>query len=192
MNTKSIGLFLIIAVFVGFLFGRISEQKKIVSTTSEATQATEDTCVADDCLAISDLSYPVGELSPEVATALRSALDDEYKAWATYDAVIAEFGSTRPFIMIQRAEEQHIASLKALFDKYGLEVPDNTWRQKVTVPATLQAACQTGVDAEVANAALYREELLPVVKDYPDITQVFSHLMQASEDKHLPAFQRCS
>lgn len=192
MNTKMIVLCILGATLVGFLFGRVSEQTAVVNTAPISESATERNCIADDCLAVTDLSYPVSELPADVATALRSALDDEYKAWATYEAVMAKFGSVRPFIMISRAEEQHIASLKGLFDKYGLVIPENKWRSQVATPATLQAACEVGVAAEVANAALYRDELLPAVQDFPDIVQVFTHLMQASEEKHLPAFQRCS
>ena len=35
--------------------------------------------------------------------------------------------------MIIRAEEQHISSLKSLFDKYGLEIPKDNWTNKVSV-----------------------------------------------------------
>lgn len=62
----------------------------------------------------------------------------------------------------------------------------------MTAPATLQEACQIGVDAEIANAALYRDELLPVVSENEDIMAVFENLMNASQQKHLPAFDRCN
>ncbi|MBN1168910.1 DUF2202 domain-containing protein [Candidatus Woesebacteria bacterium] len=141
---------------------------------------------------VEDLDYPVGELPTDVQKALNEAIDDEYKALSTYEAVIAEFGAVRPFSMIKGAEEQHIASLKAIYDKYGLVAPENNWSSKVIVPESLQEACQTGVDAEIANAALYKDELLPVVSDYEDITGVFTNLMGASQEKHLPAFEKCN
>jgi len=149
-------------------------------------------CLADDCLLVEDLEYPVSELPNEVVTALDEAINDEYKALATYEAVVEEFGTVRPFSMIIGAEEQHIASLKAIYDKYGLVVPENTWASKVSVPTSLEEACQTGVEAEIANAALYKDELLPVVVDYEDITWIFTSLMEASEGKHLPAFEKCN
>ncbi|MBP7811688.1 MAG: hypothetical protein KA054_02490 [Candidatus Moranbacteria bacterium] len=151
-----------------------------------------ENCVADDCLAVDGFEYPVGELSSEAKEALIMALDDEYKALTTYDATIGVLGEVRPFSMIRRAEEQHISSLKALFDKYGVTVPQNTHIGIVTSPSTLQAACQVGVDAEKANAWLYRGMLLPKVTAYPDLTQVFTRLMEASENRHLPAFERCN
>lgn len=149
-------------------------------------------CLADGCLAIDDLNYPAGELTDAAKTALIRALDDEYKAQATYEAIISKLGNVRPFIMIIRAEEQHITSLKALFDKYGLDIPENPYTGKVTSPETLSEACTAGVEAEIANASLYRDELLPNVKDYEDITLIFTNLMNASQDKHLTAFQRCA
>lgn len=147
-------------------------------------------CLADDCLQI-DMKYPAGELSEQATTALQRALDDEYKAQATYEAVIAKIGMERPFSMIIRAEEQHISALKSLFDKYGLQIAENPWTGTITVPASLQSTCQLGVTAETANVKLYKDELLPMVTEYPDITTVFTNLMNASQNKHLPAFERC-
>jgi hypothetical protein len=149
-------------------------------------------CLSDECLLVEDLEFPVGGLTDTVVAALSDALEDEYKAYATYEAVINKFGSTRPFSMIIGAEEQHIASLKAVFDKYGLEVPENIWVGSIEAPESLQAACQTGVEAEIANASLYKDNLLPAVSDYEDITSVFTNLMNASQQKHLPAFERCN
>jgi hypothetical protein len=79
-----------------------------------------------------------------------------------------------------------------LFDKYGLKIPENNWSGKITIALTISKNCQIGVDAEIANAKLYREELLPAVAEYSDITNVFTNLINASEQKHLTAFDRCS
>lgn len=149
-------------------------------------------CLSDDCLAIGDLNYPAGELTENAKSALLKALDDEYKAHATYEEIILKLGSVRPFIMIIRAEEQHVSSLKALFDKYGLTIPENPYTGNITAPTTLVESCSEGVDAEISNVALYKDELLPAVSEYEDITVVFNNLMKASQEKHLPAFQRCA
>ena len=155
-------------------------------------QPNRGNCLSDDCLLVDNLEYPVAELSTGAKEALNEAIIDEYKALSTYEAVIAKLGAVRPFSMIKGAEEQHIASLKAIYDKYGLAVPANTWTNKISSPATLKEACQTGVEAEIANAKLYRDELLPEVADYEDITAVFTNLMNASEQKHLAAFEKCN
>jgi len=149
-------------------------------------------CLADDCLMVESLEYPVASLDKKVVEALDEAINDEYKALTVYQKVTAKLGMVRPFSMIMGAEEQHIASLKSLFNKYGLSIPQNTWASKITVPATLKEACQAGVVAEIANASLYREKLLPAVSEYEDITLVFTNLMNASEQKHLPAFEKCN
>ncbi len=129
------------------------------------------------------------DLTESEVEALILALDDEYKAWSVYDQVIDDFGAVQPFISIQRAEENHIAALISLFERYGLDVPTNEWPGNVPAFDTLEAACKAGVEAEIDNAALY-DQLFSMV-DNPDIIRVFGSLQQASETKHLPAFERC-
>jgi hypothetical protein len=149
-------------------------------------------CVADECLVVDNLEYPVGNLSNQAKEALTEAINDEYKAHALYEKTIEKVGFVKPFSMIIRAEEQHISSLKSLFDKYGLEIPKDDWLGRVTASETLQEACQAGVDAEIANAKLYKDRLLPMVSEYEDIRLVFINLMNASQEKHLVAFERCN
>lgn len=161
-------------------------------SNQQVGQPNRGNCLADECLAVSDLQYPAGELTSAAKVALDKAIADEYKALSVYQAVIAKFGSNRPFSMIKGAEEQHIAQLKAIYDKYDLSLPTTAVVNKVAAPTTLQQACQIGVDAEIANAALYKNELLPAVAEYEDITTVFTNLMNASTDKHLVAFERCN
>lgn len=185
---------IIVLLAIVYSLIRIDNYKKgkIQNNNQQVNQVNRQNCLADECLAVNDLTYPAGELPQEVQEALDSALDDEYKALSTYEAVISEYGSVRPFAMIKGAEEQHIASLKAIYDKYGLTAPANNWTGKVNIPSSLPEACQIGVEAEIDNAALYREQLLPVVIDYEDISLVFTSLMNASQQKHLPAFEKCN
>jgi hypothetical protein len=133
---------------------------------------------------------PLAELSDSEIEALHIALEDEYKAWTVYDQVIAGFGQVRPFTNIRRAEENHIAALVALFQRHGLDVPVNDWPGKVPTFETLGQACEAGVQAEIENAGLY-DQLFSMV-DKPDVIQVFTALQQASQTKHLPAFERCA
>ena len=78
--------------------------------------------------------------------ALEEALDDEYRAWATYDQVMRDFGEVRPFSNIREAEARHIEALRVLFSRYGLDIPENPWPGKVTRYADLQEACQRGTE----------------------------------------------
>ena len=121
---------------------------------------------------------------------LNEALDDEYHAWATYDQVIADFGEAPPFSNIREAEARHIKALCALFARYGLAVPENPWPGKVARYASVQAACEAGVTAEIANGAMYERLLGSSLR--PDIVTVLRNLQEASQQRHLPAFQRCA
>lgn len=124
---------------------------------------------------------------PEIG-ALHEALDDEYKAWTTYDQVIRDFGPERPFIRIVESEARHIEALRALFERYGVTVPGNPWPGRVPRFASTREACQAGVEAEVENALLY--ERLMRSTDREDILAVFENLRRASQERHLPAFRR--
>ena len=128
-------------------------------------------------------------LSETEVKALHEALDDEYRAWATYDQVIADFGVVRPFSNIRDAEQRHIDALRVLFDRYGIPMPPNPWRGKVASYGSLAEACAAGVAAEIENAALY--DRLLVSTQRADILTVFRRLQEASQQRHLPAFERC-
>jgi hypothetical protein len=129
-------------------------------------------------------------LSASAKSALDLAIADEYKAKATYESVMRQFGNVRPFSNIVLAEEQHISALKALYDRYGVSAPADT-TSDIPSFASKEDACKAGVSAEKENASLYIDTLLPKVKEYEDITQVFTRLMDASKENHLPAFERC-
>ncbi len=127
----------------------------------------------------------------KIAEALTEAINDEYKARATYQSVINRFGPVRPFINIIKAETRHIQALIPLFHKYGVPVPEDDWQQRVDTPESVAAACKIGVDAEIENAGMY-DRLLKETEGYPDIQRVMTNLQRASAENHLPAFQRCS
>lgn len=138
-----------------------------------------------------------GQVLPEpVENALLSALEDEYHAEAFYAAVIDAFGPVRPFTNIIGAEQTHSSALASLMLSYGMAVPANTQIGATgivdSVPASLSEACAAGAEAEIANMALYNDALLPAVSAYPDIVSVMQSLSAASQQRHLPAFERCA
>lgn len=179
----------LIFLLVGSMFVYRGQQRTQAGLASTVTRGN---CLADGCLMVDNLEYPAAVLPKEVQSSLNEAINDEYKALTAYQKVTEKLGMIRPFSMIMGAEEQHIASLKAIFEKYGLVIPQNNWSGKITSPSTVKEACQMGVDAEIANASMYKDKLLPVVSSYPDITAVFTSLMNASEQMHLPAFEKCN
>jgi len=121
--------------------------------------------------------------------AMCEALDDEYKACASYRAVIAAFGAVRPFVNIVEAEARHAAALLALFARFGLTPPADRWAGKIEPPESLAAACAAAVAAEIENGEMY-ERLLAAI-GHPAVRAVMLRLQAASCDNHLPAFRRC-
>jgi rubrerythrin len=128
-------------------------------------------------------------MNPHTRAALDEALDDEYKASATYSKVIEVFGQVRPFINIIESEDRHISALLSLYRKFGLTPPEDKWDGKIEAPATLADACRAAVEGGIENAAMY-ERLLATIDD-TDVREVLERLQAASRDNHLPAFRRC-
>jgi hypothetical protein len=129
-----------------------------------------------------------GQLSDTEVKGLLLALNDEYHAWATYDQVIADHGEIRPFSNIRRSEARHINALLVLFEAYGIEAPENLWIGNVPSYASVAAAAQAGVEAEIANVELY--DVLMASTARSDILSTYRNLRWASQERHLQAFRR--
>jgi hypothetical protein len=121
--------------------------------------------------------------------ALAAALDDEYRARATYRAVLDAYGEVRPFVNVVESEERHIEALRRLCDRYQVKVPSDPWPARVSAPDSLEAACEAAVEAERENEALY-EKLIDAAGGRADVERVFRRLLTASQQNHLPAFER--
>lgn len=137
------------------------------------------------------LATPAAALTE--AEAVKLALDDEYRAYAAYQAVMDKFGTVKPFVNIQRAETIHASMLKDYAASHGITVGANPYlgANLPAAPATLAEACAIGLQAEIDNAGLYQNQLLPAATGNPELTAIFSKLMNDSQQKHLQAFQRC-
>ncbi len=131
----------------------------------------------------------LNQLDDSEIQALKLALDDEYHALAVYQSVINTFGAVDPFVEIAQSEQRHINALLTHFEKHSIPVPENNWLGTIPEFDSIQSACQTGVQAEIANVELY-EQLLKMTDD-PGLTRVFTNLSQASQQSHLPQFQSC-
>ncbi len=125
----------------------------------------------------------------QTVEALSEALDDEYRARATYRKVIERFGPVRPFVNIVEAENRHIAALLRQLERLQASPPTDTWLDRVKAPDSLAQACAAGVEAEIENERLYTR-LLSRVSDARART-VMQRLQAASRERHLPAFRRC-
>jgi hypothetical protein len=129
-------------------------------------------------------------LTEDEIEALKITLEDEYKAEMIYLRVMEDYGEIKPFSNIIKAEQKHSSRLIELFLQYNLEIPVNTWYDKVPTFTSISEACEAGVQAEIDNVALY-DNLFEKVNNQ-DIIRVFTSLRDASKYNHLPAFKRCS
>lgn len=128
-------------------------------------------------------------MSMTLQEALAAALDDEYRARATYRAVLDEYGDVRPFVNIVESEGRHIHALERLYERYEMKVPPDSWPARVAAPESLEAACEAAVEGERENVALYAR-LMVAASGRADVEATFRRLLSASQENHLPAFER--
>lgn len=87
----------------------------------------------------------------------------------------------------------HAQELGVVMATYGMKAEANTLigNKEIAdaVPATIEEACEAGAAAEIANRDLYGP-LIEAAASHADIVAVFRRLQQASENNHLPAFER--
>jgi protein tyrosine phosphatase (PTP) superfamily phosphohydrolase (DUF442 family)/rubrerythrin len=144
---------------------------------------------------------PAAALNAEVQRAVETALADEYRAEAFYRAVIAQLGQVRPFSQVVMAEGRHAAMLASVLERRGLAVPPAAPAPAAPAPAAdlqldaadfadRRQACKAAVQAEIDNVAIYDQVLQLELPD--DVRQVFEHNRMASQEHHLPAFERCA
>jgi len=118
---------------------------------------------------------------------LNLALEDEYLARGEYQKIIDTFGERRPFTNIIKAESTHISLLLPLFDKYNIEQSPDRGLELAVIPSTYEQTFKVGVDAELANIAMYQRFLQKDLS--PDVRDVFERLLNGSEH-HLAAFEK--
>lgn len=139
-------------------------------------------------IATGNNAAPTTPLTDAEKTALNGAIQDEYKARATYNKILDTFGQVMPFAHIVNAEDRHVEALAYLHERYGVTLPEDTWADKIPTYATLTEAAEASVKAEVDNGALYDALMKDV--DNVELTNVFKALQFATMEHHLPAFQR--
>ncbi|MFH1404049.1 MAG: DUF2202 domain-containing protein [Candidatus Altiarchaeota archaeon] len=128
-------------------------------------------------------------LSQGDIAAMHEAINDEYRLKASYDSIFNDYGRLTPFTNLHSAEQEHVADLANLFEKYRLRVPKDNWSKSGIRYSSIEEACVAGVEAERQNAAMY-DRLIPNVED-PDVRHVFAKLRDASREYHLPELERC-
>lgn len=129
-------------------------------------------------------------LSEQEVADLAAAIQEEYTAMNTYQAVMDELGNVQPFSRIARSEQQHVDALIRVAQRFGVEVPENVGVVADIEWSTLEEACQMGVTFEQMDAALY-DDLLPNTANTA-LIRVYTNLQRASLNNHLPAFEACN
>lgn len=170
--------------------GQVNQTNQPILSVTPTPQVEKATANENECK-ICDFDYASykGDLKKEEIDGLLLALNDEYMAWATYEQINKDFNNPRPFINIQQAENQHAERLKQAFKTYNVPIPENPWVGKVPKFKTVTEACKAGVDAELINRDLYKRLFETTKRE--DVLIVYRALQRASEENHLPAFQRC-
>lgn len=187
-------IFLIIGIFFTVACGQgnaeVNQSNKTDPTVTPTPQVEKKELAENKCkICDFDFTKYKGDLKKEEVDGLMLALNDEYLAWATYNQINKDFNNPRPFINIQQSEARHIERLKSLFETYKLPIPENKWVGAVPKVASVGEACKAGVDAEIVNKQLY--DKLFKSTDREDILMIYRNLQRASEENHLPAFERC-
>jgi hypothetical protein len=190
--------FLVIGLSLLLLIGAAGCRQQIVKGSDNRVNEMQTADKKDD--SVQDLTKETGgEVYGAVAVGnadeltvekmLIYSLEDEYKARAQYNATISKFGEFLPFSNIIYSEEQHISMLQALFERYGVEVPEDHGSNFVLGFETKEDAFKLGVQAEIENIDMYEKFLKQDLND--DVKVVFERLMNASKH-HLQAFERFS
>jgi hypothetical protein len=121
--------------------------------------------------------------------AIYLALDAEYNALAVYQSAVETFGSIEPFAELAGSNQHHIAALSNQLEKNSLDIPENPWIGEVPAFESVEAACQAGAQIEIDNAALYQQ--LIGITDDASLTRIFSNILSAAQNNHLPELEAC-
>lgn len=147
-------------------------------------------CAADPVTAA---TRPLDEAA---RSALLAALDDAHRNRAFHLAVLDRFPGALPFVHVVEAEGRHVEAIAALLRAHGLAVPADVHAgseaMRRAVPATLACACDIARECVIDNVDRFVDHRLPRVADHPAIVEVFTRVMEAARDRHLPAFRRWS
>jgi hypothetical protein len=160
-----------------------------IPTTTSQPKVTEPQATECKICTFDHVAYK-GELAKQEIEGLLLALNDEYMAMATYQQINTDFNNPRPFVNIVEAEMRHAERLKGLFAKYGIAIPENPWPGSVEKFTSVVEACNAGIDGEILNRDLYTR--LFKTTNRQDIIATYKDLQRASEENHLPAFERCA
>jgi hypothetical protein len=137
-----------------------------------ALNTTTSINVAYESLFDNTVSYSVAEM-------LTLAIEDEYSAKATYQALLVLFPQEKILDHLLTAEQKHIDALIPLFVAYDVTIPVESTTPLIVTYGTIQEAALDIVAKEVSNIEMYAHFLTQ--SDLPsDVELLFTNLMNAS------------
>lgn len=134
---------------------------------------------------------PVVPLTSEAKATLDDALQDAYRTYYTYDAVLDDVGSAAPFSTVAGAELAFTNSLIALYHSHDATPPASIWNSG-NVPhfANMQQACMAAEESEVATTMMM-ERLLQ--RNLPnDVRQALEAKRVMARNTHRMQFRSCA
>lgn len=159
------------------------------TTVSEEMATEEETTGSEAIVAEEDYGAKGAEARSEftLEEMFAYAIEDEYLALAEYELITSELDVTRPFTNIIEAEKTHISLLEDIYAVYEFVIPSVDPSAHTLLPDSVNEAYSAGVEAEIANIAMYE---LFLEQDLPDdVRSVFEALKKGSES-HLLAFEK--
>lgn len=141
-----------------------------------------------------------GTLTEAEKSTLQAMAEEEKLAGDLYQAFAGRYPAAAVFERIAAAEDQHLAAVRTLLDRYGLADPTAGQAAGAFTTASVQAtydrllaqglqnqtaALAVGRQVEQADIAALQQAATSL--DAPDVLRVYQHLLAASR-QHLAAF----
>lgn len=164
-----------------------SQSSEVAPQSSKATEPVAEPTESDLESIAAGFEAPEPGTDAAIAWEALMGVDGEYAAYASYQAVIDEFGDVQPYLNIREAEGRHSDALIRQLNRYGYEAPANPYLGAIPAPADLTTAANAWAEGEVLNIEMY-DELIPQTTD-PKLIRVLNNLRAASAESHLPMFE---
>ena len=130
-------------------------------------------------------------LTSQEELVLDEAIQDAYRTYYTYTAVIEDLGAAQPFTAYATAELASIDALVELYESRGATPPASVWNSgNVPRYANLQEACMAAEEGEVATSLMFERMLRLSLRS--EIRGAFEGQRMMARNTHRLAFRNCA
>lgn len=159
--------------------GATSTATPLATSTSVPASPTQATATPEACpICKIDMARYQGPLARREAEGLLLALNEAYRAEATYSQVVTDLGHVQPFAPLRLSKAAHVEFLLGLFRTYQVPIPNNPWTGKTTRFTTLREAVTAALKGEPELAEVYARAIETTGRE--DIIAVYEYLHRAS------------